>query len=48
MSTMTIIQAENALSSTILETWSRVRSSAEIDSLLTRRELALAEVEDEE
>lgn len=42
---MTTLQAEKILSNSILQTWNRVRSSAEIESFLSRRELALASVE---
>jgi hypothetical protein len=42
---MTKQQAESKLSQVVLETWSRVRSSTELQSLISRRELALAEVE---
>ena len=42
---MTKTQIENKLSQTILQTWNRVRSSTELQSLISRRELALAEVE---
>ena len=42
---MTKQQVESKLSQVVLETWSRVRSSTELQSLISRRELALAEVE---
>lgn len=39
---MSRIATFNAL---VTQSWNRVRSSAEIDNFLTRRELALAKVE---
>lgn len=42
---MTKQQVESKLSLAILETWNRVRSSTELQSLISRRELALAEVD---
>ncbi|MFZ1812573.1 MAG: hypothetical protein WAU02_03595 [Candidatus Saccharimonadales bacterium] len=43
---MTKTQAETKLAQTVTETWNRMRSSAELQSLIGRRELALAEVEE--
>ncbi|MBP7760376.1 MAG: hypothetical protein WBB39_02055 [Candidatus Saccharimonadales bacterium] len=43
---MTKQQAETKLSQTILETWNRVRSSDELQSLIARRALVLETVED--
>jgi hypothetical protein len=45
---MIALQTETVLSETILETWKRIRSSAEIESLLTRRELALTDADIDE
>ena len=42
---MTKQQAESKLSLAIMETWNRVRSSTELRSLISRRELALAEID---
>lgn len=43
---MTKQQAESKLSQAVLETWNRVRSSNELQSLIARRVLALETVED--
>lgn len=45
MSTMTKQQAESKLSQVVLETWNRARSTMELQSLISRRELALAEID---
>lgn len=42
---MTKKQAENKLSEVVVESWNRLRSSAELQAFIARRELALAEVE---
>jgi hypothetical protein len=42
---MTKRQAESKLVQLVTESWSRVRSSYELNALITRRELALADVE---
>lgn len=42
---MTKQQAEGKLTLAILETWNRVRSSTELQTLISRRELALAEAD---
>jgi len=42
---MTKKQAESTLTQVVLASWNRLRSPEELDSFITRRELALAEVE---
>lgn len=42
---MTKRQAESKLVQLVTESWSRVRSSYELNALITRRELALAEID---
>ncbi len=43
---MTKRQAESKLETIIIESWNRVRSSAELESLIARRELVLAEAQE--
>ena len=45
---MTKAKAETKLTQTVLETWNRLRSTAELQSLIARRSLALAEIEIDE
>lgn len=42
---MTKLQAERLLSTIITQSWNRVRSSNELQALISRRELALAEAD---
>ncbi len=42
---MTKKQAESKLTQMVLASWNRLRSHDELEALISRRELALAEVE---
>lgn len=42
---MTKRQAETKLATIITQSWNRARSTAELQALIQRRELALAEIE---